>query len=255
MPITVSPEVSSLLQRSTVDGAILRLPDEKLDRPMYEAVNKVIVALGGKWDRRKNGHVFPFDPAPKIAEAVGGGSVVSRQQKLQHFDTPLALADRLVSKLGHIGGKTCLEPSAGRGNIVSALAHRDPNYVIAVEIDADNGAALKAQGKAHEVFIGDFLDEDPSAYGCHFVAMNPPFKGNQDIRHVRHAFACLDAGGVLAAIVSEHGFMGQERECVEWRQWLADHAAEVEIIPAGAFKESGTGIQTRMIVITKATSV
>lgn len=250
--IAISADATDVLGRGRTEGNTFFLPGEKLDAKLYGAVNKALVALGGKWDRRAGGHVFPFDPTDKIAEAVGGGSVVNRQQALQHFDTPHALADRLVSKLGHIGGKVCLEPSAGRGNIVAALAHREPARIVSVEIDTDNCDALRAQQKSHEVIAADFLDALPESLGCHFVAMNPPFKGNQDIRHVRHAFACLEPGGSLAAIVSEHGFIGQERECVEWRDWLAANDAAIEVIPAGAFKESGTSIQTRMIVVRKA---
>lgn len=250
---TIQPEALDVLTRATVEGNVLRLPGEQLDRKLYEAVNKALTFLGGKWDRRVGGHVFPADPSAKIAEAIGAGSVVNRQQALQHFDTPLELADRLVMALGHIEGVVCLEPSAGRGNIVQALAMRDPARVISVEIDHDNCAALVAQNQSHQIIAADFLEQDPAALACDAVAMNPPFRGNQDIRHVRHAFKCVRPGGTLAAIVSEHGFMGQERECVEWREWLEEVGAEVEIIPAGAFKESGTGIQTRMVVLWKAT--
>ena len=250
--INVTAEVSSLLQRSTVDGTVLKLPDEQLDRATYEAVNKIIVAIGGKWDRRKGGHVFTFDPTDKIAEAVGGGAVENRKQTLQFFETPVELADRLVSKLGRIEDAICLEPSAGRGRIVQALAMRDPRQVIAVEIDITNGDALISQNQAHDIIVGDFLEQRTAVLACDFVAMNPPFTRNQDIKHVRHAFDCLRPGGTLAAIVSEHGFIGQERECVEWREWLAAVGAEIETIPAGAFKESGTSIPTRMIVIQKA---
>jgi predicted RNA methylase len=251
MAITITPEVGVLLQRSAVDGTILRLPDEQLTRPMYEAVNRVIVALGGKWDKRKGGHVFPFDPAPKIAAALGNGNVVSRQQALQHFDTPADLARQLVAKLGDISSRVCLEPSAGRGRIVQALADAGARDIISVEIDDDNGSLLMEQGLQDTLIVGDFLAESPLSLTCHAVAMNPPFTRNQDIRHVRHAFACLKPGGLLAAIVSEHGFIGKENECVDWRYWLMAHEAEVEVIPAGAFKESGTGVQTRMIVMVK----
>lgn len=252
MTTTITPDVADLLRRSTIDGPTVRLPYGQVDRPLYVAVDKVLKMLGGKWDRRQSGHVFPFDPTDKIAEALGDGKVVSRQQTLQLFETPVALADRLVSALGHIEGLTCLEPSAGRGRIVQALAMRDPDWVVAVEIDPDNGAALTALNKSHAVILGDFLAQSPELLICDAVAMNPPFKGNQDIRHVRHAFECLRTGGKLAAIVSEHGFTGRERECEDWRAWLADNDAEIEVIPAGAFKESGTGIQTRMIVVRKA---
>lgn len=254
MPITISPDVRTVLERSTVDGAILRLPAGQLDRSTYAATDKVLKALGGKWNKKSGGHVFPFDPAVKLADALGTGNVVSRQQSLQHFDTPAALAERLVAKLAVQPDDYCLEPSAGRGRIVEALAKRRPFDLTAVEIDEDNARELEAQGLCSNIFVKDFLTcavREMRDAPITVVAMNPPFRGNQDVRHVRHAFEMLSAGGRLGAIVSEHGFTGQEREAVQWRDWLADLGASIEIIPAGAFKESGTGIQTRMIHLRK----
>ena len=255
MIVSLLPAAREVLNRATVDGTVIRLPADKLDRSTYAAVDKVLVAMGGKWDRKKGGHSFAFDPTDKLAAALADGSVVSRQQALQHFDTPEALAERLVAKLGVTPADYCLEPSAGRGRIVAALAKRRPFDLIAIEIDADNGRELQAQGLCTNLFIKDFLTclvRELRDIPLTVVAMNPPFRGNQDIRHVRHAFDALSPGGRLGAIVSEHGFVAQEREAVEWRGWLEEHGADIEIIPAGAFKESGTGVQTRMIVLRKA---
>jgi hypothetical protein len=256
MAHSITADVADILTRSTVEGMILRLPGDKLPRPLYEATNKTLTMLGGKWDRRKGGHVFPFDPAAKIADALGTGKVVSRQQALQLFETPADLAGELCDAIQVGPCDVCLEPSAGRGRITGAMRARRPFSVEAVEIDADNAIALEAEGDVSRgrLHVADFMNwtVTEEAYRPNKIAMNPPFKGNQDIRHVRRAYDILVPGGRLAAIVSEHGFIGQERECVEWRDWLAEIGATVEIIPAGAFKESGTSIQTRMIVARKA---
>jgi predicted RNA methylase len=255
MAHAISEEVADVLHRSTVDGTILRLPGDQLPRPLYEATNKALTMLGGKWDRRKGGHVFPFDPAEKIAAALGDGKVVSRQQKLQLFETPPALAERLCEAIQIGPCDICLEPSAGRGRITSAMRARHPFSVEAVEIDPDNAATLEIDGDVSvgRLAVGDFMSwvVRDEAYRPNKIAMNPPFTRNQDIRHVRRAFDILRPGGRLAAIVSEHGFTGQERECVEWRDWLAEHRATIEVVPAGAFKESGTGVATRIIVLWK----
>ena len=251
--ITLSPEVVDVLRRSRTDGYILRLPEGQLERALYTSVDKAIRMLGGKWDRRQGGHIFPFDPSFKVAAAISNSKVVSRQQALQLFETPQALAVELVGELGDIKGKTCLEPSAGRGRIVTELLSAGAGEVACVEIDADNGNDLERQG--HSVLVADFLGVSADTMTCDAVAMNPPFTRNQDIQHVRHAFACLRPGGRLASIVSEHGFAGNERECTEWRGWLRSLSAKIEIIPAGAFKKSGTSIQTRMIVVTKGTYI
>ena len=62
-------EVAEILTASQINGNSLYLPPQQLDRKTYEAVNKAIENLGGKWNKKAKTHVFPFDPAPKIAEA------------------------------------------------------------------------------------------------------------------------------------------------------------------------------------------
>lgn len=251
MAITISPEVADVLTRSTINGMLLKLPDGQLDRNLYMSTDKVLKALGGKWDRKAGAHKFPFDPSPKIKAALGDGSVVSRQQTLQLFETPPELADRLCALLGVSAADSCLEPSAGLGRIVAALAKQSPARIVAVEIDQDNVDKLQEQGLAAEVRQGDFLEVDPATLQVTRIAMNPPFARNADIRHVRHAYACLVPGGRVAAIVGEHSFFAGEKECVEWRAWLDDLGAFVETVEAGAFKKSGTGVATRIVVIDK----
>lgn len=252
--VSIADDVADVLRRAITDGNAVRLPGDQLDRKLYQATDKVLQALGGKWNGKARAHVFSNDPAEKLAAALGEGRAIdellTRKKTLQFFETPADLAARLVAKLGDITEDVCLEPSAGRGRIVKALSDAGAMSITAIEIDRDNAQAVLDQRLAVPVICANFLEQSPRA---HVVAMNPPFTGNQDIRHVRHAFDCLMPYGRLAAIVGEHGFIGQEREAVEWRAWLADVVATVEIIPAGAFKESGTSIQTRMIFIRKPT--
>ena len=49
--IAISAEVWSLLQRSTIDGKVLKLPGDQTARPLYGGVNEVLVALGEKMRR------------------------------------------------------------------------------------------------------------------------------------------------------------------------------------------------------------
>lgn len=253
--VTITDDVADVLRRSTVVGATIVLPQGQMARPLYAATDKALTALGGKWCKRARAHVFPFDPSEKLAAALSSGKaldeVLTRKKRLQLFETPADLARDLVASLAITDGDTCLEPSAGRGRIVEALADAGALQITAVEIDHENGDALIAQGIADEILVADFLTERPAVLRASAIAMNPPFTRNQDVRHVRHAYDCLVAGGRMAAIVSGHGFIGQECEAIEFREWLDEVGADVSIIPAGAFKESGTTIETRRIFIRK----
>lgn len=83
------------------------------------------------------------------------------------------------------------------------------------------------------------------------IIANPPFSKNQDIRHVRRMYECLNPGGVLAAITGPHWEFGSESECKDFRQWLEDNGGKKFEIKEGTFKESGTGTKTIAIVINK----
>lgn len=253
--VIIADDVADVLRRSTIAGSSIILPAGQIDRPLYVATDKALTALGGKWDKRSRAHVFPSDPSEKLAVALSSGKaldeVLTRKKRLQLFETPADLARDLVALLAITERDVCLEPSAGRGRIVSALCDAGATHIVAVEIDADNGADLIKQGLANDILVVDFLNQRPAVLRADAIAMNPPFTRNQDVRHVRHAYDCLAPGGRLAAIVSGHGFIGQEREAVEFREWLDEVRAEVAIIPAGAFKESGTAIETRRIFIRK----
>jgi predicted RNA methylase len=252
MTIQVSNDVAAVLTEATIIGTMLKLPAGQLDRKLYASTDKVLNALGGKWDRRKGGHVFPFDPTANLSEILGGKPLVSRQQKLQLFETPPALAERLCKMINVGEGDVCLEPSAGLGRIVSAFSACSPTEIIAVEIDQHNADALIETGWHTRLIVGDFLAQCPSDVSATAIVMNPPFSRNQDIRHVRHAFNCLMTGGRMAAIVSEHSFTGNERECHEWRDWLDLLGACVEVIPPGSFSGSGTSVGARLITLQRS---
>lgn len=252
MANVIAQDVKDVLHRSTIEGNALRLPSGQLDRALYQSVNKILTALGGKWDRKSATHIFDADPAARISDALSAGRAISRQQSLQLFETPPTLASDLVSRLHITPQDHCLEPSAGHGRIIAALADHGAKHIDAVEIDPDNAGHLRAQGLASTIITSDFLTFDSMGQRYSAIAMNPPFRGNQDISHVRQAFSLLQPGGRLAAIVSEHGFIGSEKTCVEWRNWLSEIGAVIERIPAGAFKHSGTLIPTRMVLLKRA---
>jgi hypothetical protein len=75
--------------------------------------------------------------------------------------------------------------------------------------------------------------------------MNPPFARNADTHHVEHALRFLRPGGVLAAVMSG-GIESRTGRTVRRIRSLADG---IWPLPEGAFHQSGTDIDTALVVI------
>jgi ParB/RepB/Spo0J family partition protein len=256
----IPADVLAILARATITGNVLVLP-EQLDRETYLRVAKVLTAARGKWDRKAKGHVFPFDPHELMADAVDRGAVVDAKKTLQFFETPAVLARRMVDLAQLAPGNTALEPSAGLGRIVRELLAARAE-VCAVEIDPTNATALReiARGappggegglQVHQSAFEDWRTACPSAGGLYdAVVMNPPFANNLDMEHIRAAWSHLAPGGRLVAVCSEGPFFRQDAAAAAFRQWLDAIDATTEKLPPETFRESGTGVATRLIVAT-----
>lgn len=251
--VTLTQPVADVLRKSRVDGSILRLPEGQLERDVYTQVDKVLKALGGKWDRRARGHVFAKPIGDELATALDIGMAVDRKKTLEQFFTPADLAERMVRLAGVHSGTHVLEPSAGGGALVDAAVATGA-IVTAVEIDPDLGLALAVKGRHGGVFAfnADFLSwRTASPVPIDVVLMNPPFSGGKDVAHVRHAWSMLRDGGELVAIMGAHAFFAEDRVSADFRAWLATIGATVNEIEPGTFKESGTMVGARLIVATK----
>lgn len=240
----ITPEVREVLEESLIDGNTLYLPPKQLDRKLYEAVNKALTDLGGKWDRKAKGHVFPRSPKEALAEALDTGATVNEQQAPQAFFTPPELADMVVAH-ADVGGKAVLEPSAGEGALAEACVRAHAMSVLCVEKHQPFIEVL--QRKLFTVRPGDFL-ETPVIPAFDRVVMNPPFTNDQDIKHVMHALKFLRPGGrlvsVMAGNTTRRRFANMLSELVR-----ANVYAEVHQLPEGAFKAAGTGVRTVLLVV------
>lgn len=183
----------------------------------------------------------------KIEEAANNVQVVSAPEL---FPTPPALAQRMVDEACIEDGHRVLEPSAGTGAILDATpGHVMPRSVVAIEINPTLVTGLRAKcGSYLDVRCADFLEQPPDLLGTFDrVLMNPPFSA--EVAHVRHAFGFLKPGGRLVAIMSEGPFFRSYRADVEFRAWLDEIGGTSEPLPADTFRESGTGVNTRLVVI------
>lgn len=246
--ISITPAVAAALEAAEIEGNVVRLAGQ-LDRAVYQAVNKVLEAVGGAWDRRVTGHVFRSDPARALAEALASGSArapISRKQELQFFETPDALADRMAVAVRAGPGMLVLEPSAGHGRLVKPVLARG-GAVEAVEIDPEKAGVLRSVPglSVHQADFPAWVGGRRREFDA--VVMNPPFARNQDVRHVALALNLLKPGGRLAAIVSEHAFIGRERACADFRAMVNRLGLTVEALPPGTFREAGTMAGSRLI--------
>lgn len=163
----------------------------------------------------------------------------------QLFVTPPEIAERMVELAGDITGNRILEPSAGTGNILKAVGHSRTNCkAVAVEINSNLARQLKNTFFANiEIVNTDFLSCTENLGQFDKVIMNPPFENAVDIKHIKHALTMLKPGGRLVALCA-NGPRQQEafkKIAIHW-----------EDLPAGSFKEQGTGVNVALLVIDKA---
>ena len=165
------------------------------------------------------------------------------------FPTPKAVIDIMLDRADLWAGMNCLEPSAGNGQLADAIKTRiGIANISTVEINNTLANILKVKG--YDPINDDFLK---AHFGQRFdrILMNPPFEKLQDVDHVQHAFKFLGDNGILVSIMSPGPFFRSDKKSTAFREWLDSLSAEVIDLPEGSFKESGTNVATKLIVINK----
>ena len=166
-----------------------------------------------------------------------------------YFPTPQPVIELMIEQADIYSSHTILEPSAGSGAIMDAvkpLCHS----IQGVEIQHSLSDILTSKG--HTVHFGDFLNWMPLTTKYDRIIMNPPFEKGQDMKHVQHAYNnCLSGFGRLVAIMCAGPFFRQDKKSVAFREWLNELGAEVEDLPLDSFKQGGTGVNTKIVVIDK----
>lgn len=240
----ISEDVLKVLDAATLEGAKVFLTGA-LDRKLYTETNKVLEAAGGKWDRSAKAHVFDGDAADALEPIILTGEYSRTKQDFGQFDTPHVLAENVVDLADVQAGMSVLEPSAGVGRIAAA-ARQAGSFVTCWEIDEKR--AEKLADVAHSLNVGDFLAAEPvSAFDR--VVMNPPFAKQDDIRHVLHALRFLKPGGRLVAIMSAGVMFRENKLSSEFRDLVEQSSGSIERLPEGAFKASGTSVNTCIVTI------
>jgi hypothetical protein len=244
----ISPEAREVLARSTITADSVTLP-QQLDRKLYLEIDKLFKMAGGKWNRGRAAHLFSRDPREVLGLAVEKGEVIDEKKSLQFFETPADLANRMVDLAEPKRTDDALEPSAGMGAIARVLRPR-VGTLKCVEIHPPFATAL-AEGKLCDaVHLGDFLNLTPALVGVFkVIVLNPPFHNGADVDHVTHAFKFLAKGGRLVALTSPSFEFREGKKWDEFRALEIKTCTHREEVPAGTFKEAGTDIRTKLIVL------
>lgn len=244
----IDNEVLAILARSTTNCNALHLP-EQLDRKLYVKVNKVLEALGWKWNRQRKAHLvgesIRADAQSQLESVILTGEVRFHPNELQQFFSPIEVVEALVDAADLLPGHSVLEPSSGEGAIAKYCAGLGAR-VTCFEIDPKLAAKTREVGL--QTIVQDFLTMTPSPIFDR-VIMNPPFTKRQEAAHVLHALQFLKPGGRLVSVMSA----GIEfREC-HWyravRDMVTARGGAIARLPQGSFSVSGTEVNTCLVSI------
>lgn len=261
-------EYQKILKDCTVHGNVIKLPPGQLDRKLYMDVNKALTGIGGKWNRKHEGFLFPHDPTKLLSE-IAGGVKRNLKKEFQFFGTPDKLADKMVAMLRLKPAQkkppfAILEPGIGHASLVKALWREGcTNLMWYCELDERNRKIIESiewngnQTTDDLKFIcPNFLDI-PAEYNNFFdlVIANPPFNKNKDIDHIKKMYEVTKEGGVICTVSSNHWRTSNNKKETEFREWFealeADGFAEIVDLEPGEFKESGTNIAANILLIAK----
>lgn len=220
----ITNEIADVLSNSKIDGQELYLLGYQLDRKLYVAVNKVLVAIGGKWSRKLKTHVFDCYPEYKIEEILLTGEYTDAQKEYGFFETPDDLAKRLVKMANIQPEESILEPSAGRGAIAKHIENCG-----CCEIYAENIHYLNQQGLP--VVEGDFL-KHKQKYDV--IVANPPFAPRQaDIEHIRHMIEL--AKRCVVSVASQSVMWRTNKKSVEFRELISKSGGTIKTLPGDRY--------------------
>jgi len=166
-----------------------------------------------------------------------------------YFPTPRAVVELMIERADIEEGNHILEPSAGAGAIADVIKEKYPNVTIEVsEVNYTLQEIL--QGKGYELVSPNFM-EFLDNFQYDRILMNPPFENLQDVDHVRKAYDHLFEGGRLVSIMSPAPFYRKDKKSVEFQKWFDSLGGECVDLPENSFKESGTGVASKMVILDK----
>ncbi|MFA5897777.1 MAG: methyltransferase [Hyphomicrobium sp.] len=244
--LRVDNDVLAVLSRAETNGNALMLVGQ-LDRKMYERTNKVLVAAGGKWNKKAKAHLFEYEASTRVDQIILSGEVEVPKDEFNFFPSPPDIVARLMALADVQHGMRVLEPSAGRGAIAYACSEAGAT-VDCYELMEANFTALVKDARLGSVRHMDFLAQTPDP-SYDRVVMNPPFAKQADIQHVLHALRFLKPGALLVSVMAASVVFRDNKLTQGFRDLIRERGGDIETLPDGAFKESGTMVRTVIATI------
>ncbi len=242
----IEDDVLAVLSRAEAAGNAVTLTGQ-LDRKLYERTNKALEAAGGKWSHKAKAHLFEADAADRIEQMLATGSIEVPKDEFNFFPSPPAVVARLLALADIRPGMRVLEPSAGKGAIAYACADAGA-AVDCYELMEANFVALAGDARLGPVRHMDFLAQaaEPS---YDRVVMNPPFLKQLDIKHVLHALKFVKPGGLLVSVMASSVTFRDNKLTQDFRDLVRARGGDIEALPDGSFKASGTNVNTVIVTI------
>lgn len=246
-------ELQEIINRCSAEDGVIKLPQVTLERSEYLQVKKLMESNGAKWNGGKVAG-FVCDHADEVLARLQSGDLSDRKKTYQFFATPIEVGKSMARQLCDF--KPCmrvLEPSAGRGALITAFRSvygEDicPDYC---ELMPENRRELAEKFGDCQDVGDDFLTAKGLTGQYDRIIANPPFTKNQDIRHIRRMYDCLNETGRMVSLCSSHFRFASDKESVDFRDWLVRVGANVMQLPKNSFRSSGTDTDVVRIVIYK----
>lgn len=243
-PTRLRADVLGALNACITDGHEVRIT-ERLAPRLYQQVNEVLSTLGGSWHTGRQAHVFAEPPGPRLLQVIQTSEIFTARD-FEFFETPAALVERVIRKARIERGMLVGEPNAGQGALALAAAEIvGIENVHCHELMPANVLHLQRLGFNVQAPV-DFLGTQPRPV-LDRVVMNPPFSGGRDMQHVLHASKWLKPGGRLVSITSTQWRDRETAAAGAFREFLDRHNADIDDIPSGAFRQSGTDVPTLLV--------
>lgn len=193
---------------------------------------------------------FGINPptSTKSSEVCQIKQTAIKQQVWDFFPTPPEAIAKILEVAQLDPKHSVLEPSAGSGDLASAIACVGVNKIDCFELHPPLQKALKLQG--FNVLGDNFLSCSPQPIYDRILA-NPPFGNNGVARHTQHAFKFLKPGGKLVTL-AHHYHLKPSRSDLYFFDWLKSVEARfLNLGRAFAHSDRPTSVPIQLIAIDK----